>query len=320
MKTVILDALSLGKDLDLSLFEEFGSVTIYDATSPEEVCDRLVDADFVVLNKVKLSAEVLAKAPHLKLICESATGYDNIDIPFCKAHGIAVCNVKGYSTDCVAQLTVTMALSLMTKLRVYENYVRDGGYTVSGIPNRLTPVFHEIAGKTWGILGYGNIGKQVGKIAEALGCKILVTKRTPVDHVECVNLERLCRESDILSIHIPLSDATRNLLDREHIALLKPTAIVINVARGAITDEDALAEAIRENRIGGLGIDVYSKEPFPESHPFYAIKDHDNVILTPHMAWGGYETRTRLLSEMVENMHAFLEGKTRNRVDLFDQP
>ena len=320
MKTVVLDALSLGKDLDLSPFEEFGSVTIYDTTSPEEVCDRLRDADFVVLNKVKLPASVLASAPRLKLICESATGYDNIDIPFCKAHGIAVCNVKGYSTDCVAQLTVTMALSLMTKLRVYETYVRSGDYTASGIPNRLTPVFHEIAGKTWGILGYGNIGMKVGKIAEALGCRVLVTKRTPVDHVECVDLERLCRESDILSIHIPLSDATRNLLDREHIALLKPTAIVINVARGAITDEDALAEAIRENRIGGLGIDVYSTEPFPKSHPFYTIKEYDNVIFTPHMAWGGFETRTRLLSEMVENMRAFLEGKVRNRVDLFDQP
>lgn len=320
MKTVVLDALSLGKDLDLSVFEEFGQVTIYDATSQDETANRLNDADFVVLNKVKLPAEVLAKAPRLKLICESATGYDNIDIPFCKEHGIAVCNVKGYSTDCVAQLTLTMALSLMTKLQNYVSYVRNGAYTASGVPNRLTPVFHEIAGKTWGILGYGNIGRQVGKVAEALGCKILVNKRTPVEDAECVDLERLCRESDILSIHTPLNDSTRNLLDREHIAMLKPTAIVINVARGAITDESALAEAIREKRIGGLGTDVYSVEPFPKSHPFYAIKEFENVILTPHMAWGGYETRTRLLFEMVENMRAFLAGKIRNRVDLSVQP
>ena len=320
MKTVVLDALSLGKDLDLSLFEEFGPVTIYDTTSPEETCKHLQDADFAVLNKVKLSAEVLAKAPRLKLICESATGYDNIDIRFCKEHGIAVCNVRGYSTDCVAQLTVTMALSLMTHLQSYGSYVQSGDYTASGIPNRLIPVFHEIAGKTWGILGYGNIGRQVGKIATALGCRVLVTKRTPVEDAACVDLARLCRESDILSIHTPLTNSTRNLLDRDHIALLKPTAVVINVARGAITDEGALAQAIKEHRIGGLGIDVYSVEPFPKTHPFYAIKEYDNVILTPHMAWGAYETRTRLLSEMAENMRAFLEGKIRNRVDLFVQP
>ncbi len=316
MKTVILDALSLGKDLHLSLFEEFGPVTVYDATLPEETCEHLRGADFAVLNKVKLPAEVLAKTPQLKLICEAATGYDNIDVSFCKAHGIAVCNVKGYSTDCVAQLTLTMALSLITRLKSYDTYVRSGAYTASGIPNRLTPVFHEIAGKTWGILGYGNIGRQVGKVARSLGCKVLFTKRKPVDDPDCVDFERLCRESDILSIHTPLNDSTRNLLDREHIAMLKSNAIVINVARGAITDEAALADAIKENRIGGLGVDVYAAEPFPVSHPFYAIKEYDNVILTPHMAWGGYETRVRLLMEMLENMRAFSEGKIRNRVDL----
>ena len=320
MITVILDALSIGKDLDLSLFEEFGPVTVYDATEPKEICSHLQNADIVVMNKIRLRAETLAKLPRLKLICESATGYDNIDVSYCKAHGIAVCNVKGYSTDCVAQLTVTMALSLMTRLQNYESYVRSGAYSVSGVPNRLSPVFHEIAGKTWGILGYGNIGKQVGKVAEALGCRILVTKRTPEEGVECVDLERLCRESDILSIHLPLNDTTRNLLDREHIAMLKPNAIVINVARGAITDEAALADAILENRIGGLGVDVYSIEPFPVTHPFYQIRENERVIFTPHMAWGGFETRTRLLWEMAENIRAYLHGEIRNRVDLLDQP
>ena len=312
---VILDAASIGKDLDYSGFAQFGNLTVYDETTPQAVGERVKSATVLILNKVRLTRENLSQAENLRLICEAATGFDNIDLDYCREKEIAVCNVVGYSTQSVAQLAVAMALSLISKLNVYGTYVSSGKYTQSGKPNLLEPVYHEIAGKTWGILGYGNIGKQVGCVAKALRCRILVHKRTPIDGVECVSLEDLCRRSDILSIHTPLNESTRNLLDRQKIALLKPDCIVINVARGAVTDEGALAEAILEGKIGGLGVDVYSQEPFPADHPFAKIQELPNVLLTPHMAWGAYETRVRLLGEMVENTRAFFAGKKRNRID-----
>ena len=316
MKVVVLDAASLGDDLDLERFRTFGELRVYRETGPENAAEHLNGAAVAVLNKVRLTGDILSAAPGLRLICEAATGYDNIDLAYCRAHGIAVCNVVGYSTQCVAQLTVTMALSLVTRAAEYTAFVRSGDYTRSGVPNRLTPVFHEIAGKTWGILGYGNIGRQVARVADALGCRVIVHKRTPVTERECVDLETLCARSDILSIHTPLTEATRGILDRAHIGMMKKDAVVINVARGAVADETALADAIREGRLGGLGVDVYSREPFPEDHPFFAIREYPNVFLTPHMAWGGFETRERLLSEMIENIRAFFAGKDRNRVDL----
>ena len=283
-RIVVLDSETLGDDLDLSAFAEFGELTVYRGTTSENAAERLAGAQIAILNKVKLTAQILSKVGELKLICETATGFDNIDLDYCRAQGIAVCNVVGYSTPCVAQLTVTMALSLITRIAEFKAFVESGAYTRAGIANRLEPVFHEIAGKIWGIIGYGNIGRQVGKVADALGCRLLVCKRTPIAERECVDLETICRKADILSIHTPLNDETQNLLDREHIAMMKPTAIVINVARGAVTDEEALADAIRAGRLGGLGVDVYSQEPFPKDHPFQTIKSYPNVLLTPHMA------------------------------------
>ena len=315
MRIVVLDAGTLGADLSLKSFEEFGSVKVYQTTAPDEVALHIGDAVAIILNKVKLGANNLAHATHLKLICVTATGYDNIDLAFCRERGIAVCNVVGYSTPCVAQVTVSMALSLITHLFEYSQYVREGHYSGSCCANRLIPVYHEIAGKTWGIVGFGNIGHAVGEVARALGCRVLVNKRTPIDGWECVDFDTICREADILSIHTPLNDSTRKLLDEAHIRMLKGNAIVINVARGAVTDEKALADAIREGRIGGLGVDVYSVEPFGEGHPFSTILDYPNVCLTPHMAWGGYETRERLLEEVAENIGAYLCGERRNRVD-----
>lgn len=315
MRIRLLDAATLGDDLSTELFGEFGEVTVFANTTADEVAQHVGDAEVVVINKVKLNAQNLASAADLRLICIAATGFDNVDLDYCRSRGIAVCNVVGYSTQCVAQVTVAMALLLITHLSEYDACVRSGEYTACGIPNRLTPVYHEIAGKTWGIVGFGNIGGQVGRVAQALGCRVLVHKRTPVDGWECVDLERICRESDILSIHTPLNDSTRGLLDAAHISMLKRDAIVINVARGAVTDEAALANAIRQKRIGALGVDVYSTEPFSVDHPFYAIKEYPNVCMTPHMAWGGFETRIRVLTEMAENIRDFLAGGKRNRVD-----
>lgn len=315
LKLVFLDAATIGDDVSLDLFRRFGDLTVWRTTAPEQVTAHIGDAEVVLLNKVKLNEGNLAGASSLKLICIAATGFDNIDLSYCKKRGIAVCNVIGYSTESVAQVTLSMALSLITHLNEYTAYVRDGSYSASGIANKLTPTYHEIAGKTWGIVGYGNIGRKVGKVAKALGCHVLVYKRTPVEDAVCVDFDTICRSSDILSIHTPLNEGTRGLLDREHIAMLKPNALVINVARGAVTDEQALAEAVLEGRIGGIGIDVYATEPFPKEHPYSRILHLPNVCLTPHMAWGGFETRTRLLLEMAQNIDAFLEGQRRCRVD-----
>lgn len=318
MKITFLDAATLGNDvLDQIpvLFDPLGDVTVYQSTTADEFADHVKDADVLILNKLKMTSENLPLANALKLICVAATGYDNIDLSYCRIHGIAVCNVVGYSTQCVSQVTIGMALSLLTHLFEYKQYVESGEYTRKGIANCLFPIYHEIAGKTWGIVGFGNIGKQVGKVASAMGCRVLVNKRTPIDGWECVDFDTICRESDILSFHVPLSDSTKGLLDRDHIAMMKPDALVINVARGAVIDEEALAKAVLDGRLGGIGIDVYSTEPMPLNHPLQAVKNMPNVILTPHMAWGGYETRVRVLKEMASNVTAFLKQEKRCRVD-----
>ncbi|MBE6565473.1 MAG: hydroxyacid dehydrogenase [Ruminococcaceae bacterium] len=315
MKIVFLDAATIGDDLTYGSFEELGEVVVYPTTNEEEFEVHVDGADVVVINKLKLNVTNLPKAKNLKLICLAATGFDNVDLDYCRKAGIGVCNVVGYSTQSVAQLTLSMALSLYTHLDEYTSFVRSGEYTQNGLANRLTPIYHEIAGRTWGIVGYGNIGKQVARVAEALGCRVLVYKRTPVADAECVDFDTICQKSDILSLHVPLNEATRNLLDEAHIAMLKKDAIVINVARGAVTDEAALAAAILEGRIGGIGVDVYSKEPFGADHPFNKIKHLPNVLLTPHMAWGGYETRVRLLDEIKQNIIAFFKNEHRCRVD-----
>lgn len=315
MKIVVLDRLTLGEDLDLSAAKAYGDLVCYDNTAPEEVEAHIGDADVVFVNKVKLNASNLKNAVNLRLICEAATGYDNIDLDYCRTEGIAVCNVPGYSVYSVAQVTVSMVLSLVNHLPEYTRYTADGTYSKGKTANILAPIYHELYGKTWGVIGYGGIGSRVGEIAKALGCRVLAFKRTPVDEVECVDVDTLLRESDIISIHIPLSDATRNLLSRDRIATMKPNAIVVNTARGAVTDEAALCDALREGRIAGLGVDVYSAEPFTEESPFYAVRDWDNVCLTPHMAWGAREARERCYREMLLNMDAFLKGEFRNRVE-----
>lgn len=314
MQIAVLDAATLGEDISLTELNQFGQVTIFHTTIPEEIPARIREADAVVINKIRLNAGNLAGS-RVKLICVAATGYDNIDTDWCREHGITVCNVVGYSTDSVAQLTVAMALYLTQHMAEYTRCVRNGSYTHSGIANRLNPAFHELNGKTWGIAGYGHIGRKVGAAAAALGCRVIAYKRTPVAEPLCVDLETLCRESDILSVHLPLNEETRGLFSREKIALMKPDALFINVARGAVADEAALADALKDGKIGGLGIDVYTEEPFPENHPFYAIREDDRVCLTPHMAWGAYEARVRCIREIAENIRAYKAGKPRNCVN-----
>lgn len=315
LKIVVLDRDTLGDDVPLDALCALGDVMVYGLTAPEQVEERIADADVVVINKIKMNASNLARADKVKLICLAATGYDNVDTVYCREQGIAVCNVVGYSTQSVAQVTVAMALSLYTKLSQYREFVMSGKYSRQPMMNRLEPIYHEIAGKTWGIVGFGNIGRQVARVAEALGCRVIVNKRTPVEEYPLVDIDMICRESDILSVHTPLSEETRGLISAERIASMKKDAILINVARGAVIDEAAAAKAILDGRLGGLGVDVYSTEPFPVEHPYTALCGCENVCLTPHMAWGAHEARVRCLEEIAANIRAFFAGEVRCRVD-----
>ena len=315
MKIVVGDAATLGFDLDLSHLNALGEVEIHPLTAPQEMTARFAGADVAIVNKLRMNRDTLGEHPTLKMIAECATGFDNIDLDFCREKGIAVANVKGYSTHSVAQVTLSMALSLATNLPDFRACVASGNYTEVGIANRLEPVFHELCGKTWGIVGAGNIGGQVASVARAMGCHVIGFSRTPKENIEQVSIDELCRRADVISIHLPLSAQTRGIIGEREIALMKKDAILINVARGAVTDEAALASALLEGRLGGLGVDVYSVEPFPADHPFTAIKDHPRVIFTPHMAWGAKEARERCLAEVAANIRAFVAGEKRNRID-----
>lgn len=314
MKIVILDAGTLGEDVDLSPVYGCGDVTAWTSTSYEELEERIADAEVIMVNKIKLNSDTLRGAKALRLICVTATGYDNIDLDYCKRRAIAVCNVPAYSTDSVSQLTVAMALALVCRLNEYERFVSSGEYSASASANRLSPVYHEISSLTWGILGGGAIGSRVAEVASALGARVLMCRRKADSRYEAVDVDRLCKESDIISLHVPLTDETRGIISKERIALMKRDAILINVARGAVVDEAALVTAIEEGRLGGIGIDVYSAEPFPVEHPYSRILEKSNVILTPHMAWGAKEARDRCVSVIAENIRDFASGGEKNRI------
>lgn len=314
MKITILDKSTLGKDIDLSPIYALGEVEAFETTAPDEIAERLTETDVVVINKIKLNENNLKDAKNLKVISVAATGYDNIDTVYCQNAGIALCNVPGYSTDSVAQVSAAMALSLVTHIKEYEGFVNSGEYSKSGVANKLTPVYHEISSLKWGVVGGGGIGMKVAEIAHAIGAEVMICRRKQEGRFPVVDIDTLCKECDIISLHIPLSDETRNLINAQRIASMKKSAIVINTARGAVADEKALVDAIKSGSIGGLGVDVYSVEPFPESHPYTEILGYDNVIFTPHMAWGSYEARNRCVRIMAENIKAYFDGEIKNRI------
>lgn len=311
----VLDASTLGEDLSLEPLSHIGNVSVYPSLSSDELINVLKTTEVAIVNKIKLNESNLKYAENLKLICIAATGYDNIDIEYCRSRNIGVCNVVGYSSNSVAQVTLALALNLYTNIPQFSEFVKSGEYTKSGVANRLTPVYHEISGKTWGILGFGNIGRRVARAAEALGCSVIVCSRTKKDEYENVTADELCRRSDILSIHTPLTTETHHIINKERLSLMKKNVVLINVARGAVCDEKALAEAIKNKKLGALGIDVYDGEPLSLKNPLYEIKNYDNVCFTPHMAWGAYEARVRCLDEIVKNIKSYLKGGNRSRVD-----
>ncbi len=320
MNIVILERSSVGFDVDVSCFDRLGNVTSYDNSTAEEAKQRVKDADIIIANKTPLNAATLAEASHVKLIEEFATGYDNIDLEYCKAHGIAVANVRGYSTDAVVQHTFAMALYLLEHLPHYDAYVKSGEYSRQDRFTYYGKTFTELAGSVWGIAGMGSIGSKVAKIARTFGAKVIhystsgTAKASGDPDVKEVDLDTLLKESDILSLHCPLTDRTRHLIHRDALTKMKSTAILINVARGAVVNTKDLADALEQNVIAAAGLDVLEKEPMLPEDPLLRIQDSDRLIITPHMAWASTEARNRCVLEAYENISAFIKGEERCRV------
>lgn len=315
MKLVVLEKMSLGFDIDISFYEEFGEVVYYDNTSVDEIADRIADADIVIANKVPLYAGTIGGASKLKLICETATGYNNVDIDYCRENGIRVTNAVGYSTPIVAQHTFAMALYLLEKLPVYDTYVKNGDYEKAPMFTCFEPYFTELEGKTWGIIGLGNIGRKVAEIAKVFGCRVIfysASGRNDTTDFEKVDFDTLLSESDVLSLHCPLTDRTQNIINAEALAKMKKTAILLNVARGPVVDEQALYDALTTGQIAAAGLDVLVKEPITADNPLRKIKDSTKLLITPHMAWASREARIRCAREVYLNIKSFLAGEKRN--------
>lgn len=311
MKIVLLERNSLGTDIDLEPLKKFGEFVAYDASNEKNTPDRIKDADVVLVNKVKLNENTLKDAKKLKLICITATGTDNVDKAYATDRGITVTNVSGYSTDSVAQHTFALTLYLLEKLNYYDNYVKSGEYTESGIFSHFAQGYHEIHGMTWGIVGMGAIGRKVAEIATAFGCKVIYYSTTGKNRKQSytqVDFDTLLKESDIVSIHAPLTEQSRGLFDEQSFKKMKKTALLINVGRGPIVEDEALAHALHTGEIAGAGLDVMSKEPLEKENPLYAIKDSGKLIITPHMAWAAKEARKRLMDTVVENIKAYEKG------------
>lgn len=319
VKIVILERNSVGVDTPVDCFEELGEVTCYpNTTTAEEVRERTKDADIIVANKARLNEESLRESPNVKLICEFATGFDNCDLAYCNSRGIKVANVADYCTDMVAQHTFTLMLTLLQKLPHYDEYVKSGAYAAQDRFSNFDEPFTELAGKTWGIVGMGHIGKKVAQIATAFGCRVIfhsVTGKSTVTEYEQVDKDTLLRESDFLSLHCPLSELTRDFIDKEALRKMKKTAVLVNVARGPVVNNADLYDALMNGEIMAAGLDVLEKEPLQLSNPLSKIKDSNRLIITPHLAWASVEARFRCVNEAYLNAKAFLNGEPRNIVN-----
>lgn len=319
MKIVVLERNSVGTDIPVD-YSDLGDVTYYENTvTTEEVAERIQEADIVIANKAPINETSLKGASHVKLICEFATGYDNVDIEYCKKRGIKVCNVVDYSTAMVAQHTFALAFYVGQKLHHYDTYVKSGAYAAQSRFSNFDVPFHELAGKTWGIIGMGNIGQRVARIAESFGCRVIfhsITGHSQVTAYEQVDFETLLSESDYLSLHCPLSDLTRNLIDAKALAGMKTSAILINVARGAVVNNHDLYEALEQGIIAGAGLDVIEQEPISPQNPLSKIQDSNKLVITPHLAWASVEARIRCVEGVRANIEAFVRGENRNVVNL----
>ena len=317
-KIVVLDGKTLG-NVDYIRLNEFGQVIYYDLTLKQEVAERIKDANIILTNKVVLDKENLKSATDLELICEMATGYNNIDVKYAKENNIAVTNVTGYSTTTVAQHTFAMLLHLYDNINYFDNFIKSGEYSKSVMFTNLEMPYKDLCGKVWGIIGLGNIGKRVAKIAQAFGARVVYYstsgKNADSDYAR-VEFDSLLKQCDIISIHAPLNEKTEGLINYEAFTRMKKDAVLINVARGPIVVDEDLARAIDEEIIGGAALDVFKVEPIPAKNPLLDIKNKERLVLTPHVAWASIEARNRLFSDLLENISAYNRGEIRNRVDI----
>jgi len=317
MKSIVLDGFAVNPgDMSWDFLSEFGPYTVYDQTSQDQVAERIGDADIVMTNRLKINDEVLDKCPNLKFVSALGTGYDMIDVPACRARGVEVCNIPGYSTISVSQHAFTLLLSLATDIGGYRRAVRDGRWTGQPDFRYQTIAFTELYGKTVGIYGCGAIGGRFASLCAAFGMRVLAYRRSaPLGvqgDLEFVSVERLLAESDFLSLHCPLTEETRGLVNRDFLAKMKRGAYLINTSRGAVVDEEALYEALTTGRLAGAGLDVMVKEPPLPDNPLLTL---DNCIITPHCAWTALETRHRLVDILAANIRSFIKnGEGINRV------
>lgn len=316
-KIVVLDGKTLG-NVDYIKLNEFGQVFYYDMTYEDQVKDRIKDADIILTNKVVLKEDNLKYAYNLKLICEMATGYNNIDIEYARKNKIAVTNVAGYSTNTVAQHTFAMFLHLNNNISYFDKFIKSGEYSKSDIFTNLNMTYSDLCGKVWGIIGLGAIGKRVAKIAQAFGARVIYYstsgKNLNTDYAQ-VGFEELLEKSDVISIHSPLNEKTKGLINYDSLSKMKKNSIIINVARGPIVVEYDLVRAIDEEIIGGAAIDVFDIEPIPKQSPLLGVRNNERLVMTPHVAWASEEARKRLFDDLLENISAFNRGELRNRVD-----
>ncbi len=315
-KIVFLDAATYG-DISLQRFNERWDCTIHQNSSPSETCRRLLGQSVAVTNKVVIDRRVFGAAKELKLIAVAATGTDIIDHDAAREFGVRVCNVPAYATHSVAQFTMALILELATRAALYDKAVRSDQWQKSPIFTLLDFPSMELKEKKLGIIGYGNIGRAVGEMVRGFGMEILIAARPgfaePIPGR--LRLEELFRQADVITLHCPLTSQTKNLINAETLSLMKPTALLINTARGALIDEPALIEALRKRQLAAAAVDVISQEPPPADHPvIQAAKELDNLVVTPHTAWSAREARERLLREVADNISAFFEGKPRNIV------
>lgn len=296
------------------IFSAYGEVVCNGTTDPAEVAEKIGDADAVLCNKTPITREVIQQCPHLKYIGLFATGYNNIDLQAASERKITVCNAGEYSTHAVVQHTFALLFCLAGNLTRYHKAVKDGEWERSPVFSYFPYPVHELYQKTFGVIGYGSIGRNVAKAAEAFGMRVIVHTRTKPEYCpfELVDQEEIFRQSDVLSIHCPLNDQTVELICQKNLALMKPSAYLINTARGGIVNEQDLADALNQNRLAGAGLDVLVNEPMSPETP---LKSAKNCLITPHIAWSAVETRERLLQIVAGNLEAYLSGTPRNQVN-----
>lgn len=317
MKIVILEADSLGEDMVFTPFDKFGEVVRYPASTPEQVPERVAEADIVIANKVPICEKTIGGAANLKLVCVTATGINNLDGEYLKSRGIAAYNVAGYSTNAVAQHTFALLFYVMEKLKYYDDYVKSGEYAAGSCFSHFGQSFCELDGKTWGIIGLGAIGRRVAEIATVFGCHVICYSASGSRYdssYEQVEFDELLSRSDFLSVHAPLNANTENLLTLDSFRKMKKSAVLINVARGPIVNEADLYIALTKGEIAGAALDVLCKEPMDLENPLLKIKDSNKLIITPHIAWAAKETRFRVVDEVVKNIERFERGDKMNRV------